>query len=79
MVKIILIIMGFLNPQEKEAFEQYSSQINKLYIEVGATVTDRFPIYQVAMGDEKPDFVMVVEFPSEQAYKNYFQAKNTKI
>lgn len=75
MVKIILIIMGFLNPQEQEAFEHYSTSINGLYQEVGATVTDRFPIIQVAMGDEKPDFIMVVEFPNEQALQKLFSSE----
>ncbi|CAN5157047.1 hypothetical protein BH23BAC2_BH23BAC2_11320 [soil metagenome] len=75
MIKIILIIIGFLNPQEKEAFEHYSTSINVLYQEVGATVTDRFPILQAALGDEKPNFVIVVEFPNEQALQNLFSSE----
>ncbi len=75
MIKLILIIIGFLNPQEKEAFEHYSTSINGLYQEVGATVTDRFPIIQVALGDEKPDFVLIVEFPNEQAFQKLFSSE----
>lgn len=70
--KIFIIIMGFINPQEQEAFEFYKTEINKQYEQVGAVVTDRYPVLQVLAGEEKPDFVMVVEFPSPQALQQVF-------
>lgn len=79
MVKIILIIIGFLNPLEKEAFDHYSASINVLYQEVGATVTDRFPILKTALGDEKPDFILVVEFPNQEALQKLFSSEEYKV
>ncbi len=78
MIKIILIIIGFINPQEKDSFEYYSTEINELYKEARAEVTDRFPIYQTALGDEKPDFVLVVEFPDEKSLQQLFSSEKYK-
>lgn len=76
--KLILIIIAFLNPQEKQAFEYYKTHINELYVEVGATVKERYTIIHNATGNEKPDFVMVVEFPDEQSFQKLFGSEDYK-
>lgn len=70
--KLFLIIVGFINAQEQASFEHYKTEINKHYEAAGATVTDRYPVLQVLAGEEKPDFVMVVEFPNAEALQSVF-------
>ncbi len=77
-LKILLIIIGFINPQEQESFTHYSTQINQMYEDVGAVVTERFPIAQTLLGEEKPSFIMVVEFPNQQALQQLFTSEEYK-
>lgn len=74
-LKIFFIIIGFINPQEQESFKHYSTEINKLYESVGAEVIGRYPIAQTLLGEEKPDFLLVVEFPNQQALQNLLTSK----
>ncbi|MGB5820964.1 MAG: DUF1330 domain-containing protein [Saonia sp.] len=76
--KIFLIIIGFINPQEQESFEHYASNMRTLYESVDATVVDKYPVVQTLVSDEKPDFVMVVEFPSQEALVKLFSSEDYK-
>ncbi len=76
--KIFLIIIGFINPQEQKSFELYASNMRALYESVDATVIDKYPVAQTLVGDEKPDFVMVVEFPSQEALVTLFSSADYK-
>jgi len=76
-LKIILIIIAFANPNEKEAFEYYKSQIRAQYELVGAKRV-KYPIDYVVMGEEKPDFIMVVEFPNQKALQKLFAGEDYK-
>lgn len=73
--KIILIVIGLMNPLEMEAFQYYKTSINEIYEEVGATVQGRYPVIQTVIGETKPDFVLVVEFPDEEAFIELFSSK----
>ena len=77
-LKIFLIIIGFINPQEQESFNIYSTQINQLYENAGAEVTNRYPIVQTLMGDEKPNFILVVEFPNQTSLHQLFTSEDYK-
>lgn len=77
-LKIFLIIIGFINSQEQESFNHYSTQINQLYDNVGAEVTSRYPIVQTLLGEEKPDFILVVEFPDQQSLQQLFTSEEYK-
>ena len=76
--KLFLIIIGFINMQEQEAFQHYASEMRQQYEAVGATVQERYPIVHSVMGDEKPDFMLVVEFPNEQAFQQLFGSEEYK-
>lgn len=73
--KIFLVIIATINPQEREAFEYYKTEINKQYESVGAEVTKRYPILQSLTGSEKPDFILVVEFPNQEALQKLFTSE----
>lgn len=77
-LKIFLIIIGFINPQEQESFTHYSTQINLLYENAGAEVKNRYPILQTLLGEEKPDFILVVEFPNQQSLQQLFTSEEYK-
>lgn len=74
-LKIFLIIIGFINPQEQESFDHYATNMRALYETVDAKVVDKYPIVQTIMGDEKPDFIMVVEFPNQEAFIKLFSSE----
>ncbi|WP_350293981.1 DUF1330 domain-containing protein [uncultured Croceitalea sp.] len=76
-LKIILIIIALANPNEKEAFEHYISQIRAQYELVGAKPV-KYPVNHVVMGEEKPDFIMVVEFPNQEALQKLFTSEDYK-
>lgn len=76
-VKIILIIIAFVNLNEKEAFEYYRSQIRAKYELVGAKPV-KYPIKHGVIGKEKPDFIMVVEFPNQEALEQLFNSEDYK-
>ncbi|MEK6154707.1 DUF1330 domain-containing protein [Flavobacteriaceae bacterium 3-367] len=76
--KIFLIIIGFVNPQERESFDHYATNMRTLYETVDATVVEKYPIAQTIVGDEKPDFIMVVEFPSQEAFVKLFSSEEYK-
>ena len=77
-LKIFLIIIGFINPQERESFNHYSTEINQLYENAGAKVTGRYPIVQTLVGEEKPNFILVVEFPDQEALQKLFTSEEYK-
>ena len=77
-LKLFLIIIGFINPQEQESFEHYASNMRTLYENVGATVVDKYPVVQTIVGDKKPDFMMVVEFPNQEAFVKLFSSEEYK-
>jgi len=77
-LKIILIIIGFINPQEKQSFDYYASNMQQQYENVGAVIVEKYPILHNVVGDEKPDFVMVVEFPNQQAFQKLFSGEEYK-
>ena len=76
-LKIILIIIAFVNPNEKEAFEYYRSKIRAKYELVGAKPI-KYPIKHSVIGKEKPDFIMVVEFPNQEVLEKLFNSKDYK-
>jgi uncharacterized protein (DUF1330 family) len=77
-LKIFLIILGFINPEEQQSFDHYVTGINSLYENVGAKVVDRYPIAQMVLGEEKPDFIMIVEFPNQEAFMKLFSSEDYK-
>ena len=77
-LKIILIIIGFINPQEQESFDYYATNMHKQYENVGAVIIDKYPIMLNVLGGEKPDFVMVVEFPNQEAFQKLFSGEEYK-
>lgn len=74
-LKIILIIVAFTNPNEKEALAFYTSQIRAQYELVGATRI-KYPITNLVLGEDKPDFIMVVEFPNQGALQKLFTSED---
>ena len=72
--KIVMIVLAFLNPAETEAFDNYVTGIRAQYEKVGAK-TVRHDVDQVLVGEQQPDFVMVVEFPNPQAVQQLFSSK----
>ncbi|WP_439132482.1 DUF1330 domain-containing protein [Polaribacter sp.] len=76
-IKIILIIIAFVNPKEKEAFEYYRSKIRAKYELVGAKPV-KYPIKRGVIGKEKPDFIMVVEFPNQESMEKLFTSEDYK-
>jgi len=76
--KIFLIIIATINSQERDSFEYYKTEINRQYESVGATVVKRYPVLQVLAGEEKPDFIMIVEFPNQQALQKLFTSEEYK-
>lgn len=76
-LKIILIIIAFANPNEKESFDHYVTNIREQYEMVGAKPV-KYPINHVVMGKEKPDFIMIVEFPNQEALQKLFGSEDYK-
>lgn len=76
-LKIILIIIAFVNLNEKEAFEYYRSNIRAKYELVGAKPV-KYPIKHGVIDKEKPDFIMVVEFPNQKALEKLFKSEDYK-
>ena len=72
--KIVMIVLAFLNPSETEAFDAYVTGIRAQYEQVGATSV-RHDIHQTLVGEQQPDFIMVVEFPNPQAVQQLFTSK----
>ncbi len=77
-LKIILIIIGFINPQEKQSFDYYATNMHQQYESVGAVIIEKYPIIHNAVGEERPDFVMIVEFPNQQAFQKLFSSEEYK-
>jgi uncharacterized protein (DUF1330 family) len=77
-LKIILIIIGFINPQEQSSFEYYASNMRQQYEAVGAVIIDKYPIQYSVFGGEKPDFIMMVEFPNQAAFEKLFAGDEYK-
>ncbi len=73
-IKIILIIIAFVNPNETESFNHYVTHIREMYTSVGAKPV-KYPVDHMVLGDEKPDFIMVVEFPNQEALQELFMSK----
>ena len=74
-MKIILIIIGFINPQDKQSFDYYATHMRQQYEIVGATIVEKYPVSHNVFGGEKPDFVMVVEFPNVEAFQKLFASE----
>lgn len=73
-LKVILIVIAFINPNEPESFDHYVTQIREQYEMVGAKPV-RYPVNHVILGEEQPDFIMVVEFPDQQALQKLFTSE----
>ncbi len=43
-LKIILIIIGFINPQEKQSFDYYATNMQQQYENVGAVIIEKYPV-----------------------------------
>jgi len=70
--------MGFINSQEKESFDLYASNMRQQYQDVGAVIVDKYPIVHNVFGGEKPDFIMVVEFPNQESFQELFASEDYK-
>ena len=77
-LKIILIIIGFINPQEKQSFDYYATNMHQQYENVGAVIVERYPIVHSIFDSEKPDFVLVVEFPNQESFQKLFSGEEYK-
>jgi len=73
-LKVFLIVIAMVNPNERESFDYYVSQIRQQYESVGAKPV-KYPINHVVLGEDTPDFIMVVEFPDMQALQQLFSSE----
>ena len=76
-LKIILII-GFINPLNKQSFDYYATNMHQQYDKVRAVIIKKYPIVHNVFGGEKPDFIMVVEFPNQQVFQTLFASDEYK-
>ncbi len=74
MEKVILIIIATINPSEKEALAYYMEQMKILYTEVGAVPVKKYKIDDTLIGDEEPNIISIIEFPSEDAIEKVFKS-----
>ncbi|WP_420386347.1 DUF1330 domain-containing protein [Roseivirga sp.] len=70
-----MIVIAFVNPAEPKAFDHYASSMRELYTSVGAEIVDRYPVSHLSIGEDKPDFILIVSFPSEEALRKLFESK----
>ena len=77
-LKIFMIVIGLVNPEEPEAFDHYVTSMRDLYASVGAEIIGRYPVFHVAVGEEKPDFVLIVEFPNEETLRSLSESADYK-
>ncbi len=74
MEKVFLIIIATINPSEKEALSHYLGQMNLLYELAGAQPVARYNILESLTGNDFPNLVVVMEFPSREAVLKVFES-----
>ena len=79
-MKATIIVEGVFRPGYEAHFEQYSSLIRRYLEKHQAEVIRRQRIEKTLYGDEKPDLIMVIDFPDRGlAEKVFFEQEYVDI
>ncbi len=73
MSKINLVIVGTINPNEKEALSYYVEQVGKLYSDVNAKSVGKYKISESLIGEHIPSLVSVMEFDDMKSLEEVFE------
>ena len=68
-----VLAMTTLNPDGQEALERYLSVVGPLMERAGAKVLSRHETSRTIAGDDLPQFVTLVEYPSADAVRMVFE------
>jgi uncharacterized protein (DUF1330 family) len=73
----LLITIGKLNPDGKEALGRYATGVIPLIEAAGGTVLARGALSECVVGSPvgQPDLVAVMRFPSAQAIRDFFESE----
>ena len=61
--KATMIVLGVVNPQEKEALQKYTQKATPLFVQAGAKLLGRFKVQKSYIGEHIPQIVTLMEFP----------------
>jgi len=73
MNKVNLVIVGTINPNEKEALSYYVEKVGELYQEVSAKNVGKYKVSKSLIGENTPSLVSVMEFNDMDSLQAVFE------
>ncbi|HFC04188.1 MAG TPA: DUF1330 domain-containing protein [Rhizobiales bacterium] len=74
----MMIALNTTNPDEPEALKEYSQSAIALIRAAGGKPVGRYDFNEIVTGDNFPNVVLAVEFPSAGAIRTLFDSKEYK-
>lgn len=78
MSKVTLISLGTTNPDAEDEFKIYAENAPKLLLEAGGTPVRRMKVHEQLKGEDGPQTVFMMDFPSAEALKGVFETEEYK-
>lgn len=75
-LKLIAIVIATINPEAKADLDYYLTQMNARYVENNVKPLSKFSISEIIIGEEKPDLVVILEFPNKESFDNVFKSES---
>ena len=74
----ILVAIGTPDPDQQEALQAYVTAAGELAAANGAKPIGRYKFAEALAGEDFPDLVVIMQFPSAQALRDAFAADEYK-
>ncbi len=74
-MKSLVFAIGAPDPSEPEALATYGKETGQLLRQVGGKGVARYMIAETLHGDDPAAFVAIMEFPSSEAAKGFFDSE----
>ena len=70
-----MIVKASVNPEGKEELKSYSEKSSVIFKEAGAKPVQKLAIDRVLVGEEKPDLMVISEWPSKKVLLDVFESE----
>ncbi len=74
-----MIVNGTLNSKEQVAYEHYVSSTGPIFKKFEGKLLEKYKISKTIVGNQITQFVVVMEFPNDEAIKNVFECEEYKV
>ncbi|MEM9330797.1 MAG: DUF1330 domain-containing protein [Pseudomonadota bacterium] len=78
MSKVTLISLGTINPIGQDDFKIYAEKAPNLLLQAGGTPVRKMKVHELIKGENGPQTVFMMDFPSAEALKGVFDTEEYK-